>query len=55
MPISQRAPHSARRIPPSGPPTSLTAPPLAALSALALVSSEPVPTTAGMRACQAGA
>ena len=43
------------RIPPSGPPISRTAPSPSALSALALLSSGPVPTMAGVRACLAGA
>src|SRR5580693_8341200 len=47
-------PQKASRNPPSGPPISLTVPLLAEFSALALLSSGPVPTMAGVRACQAG-
>jgi len=43
------------RMPPSGPPISRTMPLPAEVSELALLSSEPVPTTAGVRACWAGA
>ena len=41
-------------MPPSGPPISRTAPSARALSELALLSSVPVPTMAGVRARQAG-
>jgi hypothetical protein len=46
---------AARSIPASGPPISRTMPLLTDVRALALVSSAPVPTTAGVRACRAGA
>ena len=41
-------------MPPSGPPISRTVPSVTALSALAPVSTGPVPTMAGVRACAAG-
>ena len=43
------------RNPPSGPPISRTVPPPNEFSALALLSTDPVPTMAGMRAWAAGA
>jgi hypothetical protein len=42
-------------MPPAGPPISRTTPSLAESNELALVSNGPVPTTAGIRACMAGA
>jgi hypothetical protein len=43
------------KMPPSGPPISRTTPSLPASSEFALVSSGPVPTMAGVRACIAEA